>query len=162
MQQLDIFEHQTQEYQGRPNKIKLVSWNVNSIRARKEQVKDWLKRESPDIVCLQETKVRDEDFPTQDFIDLGYNIVVYGEPKYNGVAILSKFRIEDVVKGFKSSPDSSARVISGRILDLIVYNVYAPNAQSLQDRTLIQKVNWYKKFIEYIKKNHSCNESLLF
>src|SRR3989344_5063568 len=101
MEQISIFTPKKQEYQFKSGKIKIASWNVNSIRTRKEQVKDWLEKKSPDILCIQETKVKDEDFPIKYFADLGYNVVVHGEPKYNGVAILSKFLIEDVVRGFE-------------------------------------------------------------
>ena len=161
MQQLRLFPFKQKEEPPRPKRIKVASWNVNSIRARREQFKEWLKRESPDVVCIQETKVKDEDFPVQDFLSLGYNVVSYGEPGYNGVAILSKFRIEDVVRGFEDSPDTSARVISGRILGLKIYSVYAPNAKNLTGDSFKKKVEWYTQFIKHIKKNDSPDEQLL-
>lgn len=161
MKQLELFPQNSKNKTNEREFIKIASWNVNSIRARKEQVVDWLKRESPDIACIQETKVKDEEFPKQDFVSMGYNVEFYGEAKYNGVAILSKYRIEDVVRGFDGSPDVSARVISCSILGLRVYNIYAPNAKSLKDYSLTQKIRWYNSFIEHIKRNHRNSEPLI-
>ena len=134
----------------KPSFIKVASWNVNSIKARREQINAWLKRESPDIVCFQETKVEDKNFPTQDFVSMGYNVAVHGESRYNGVAILSRFSIENIIKGFEGSPNNSTRVISACILGIRFFSVYAPNAKSKEDKSMIQKMRWYKQFTETI------------
>lgn len=161
MQQLSLFPSKQEKELEKPSFIKVASWNVNSIRSRREQINAWLKRESPDIVCLQETKVKDENFPIQDFVSLGYNVAVHGEQKYNGVAILSRFSIEEIIKGFEGSPDNSARVISVRVLGIKFFSVYAPNAKFKEDYSMVQKMRWYKQFTEYLKKNHSRDEPLL-
>ena len=161
MSQLNLFNNCIQEYENNYDRIKIASWNVNSIRARKEQVKEWLKRESPDIVCLQETKILDEYFPKQYFKDLGHNVITYGETRYNGVAILSKLEIDQVSRGFEGSSDSSARVISGRIFDMWIYNVYAPNAKSVMDKSLVKKIEWYQQFISYIKRSHNNHDQII-
>ena len=162
MQQLSLFSlKQGEEAPEKPDLIKVASWNVNSIRARRKQIKDWLARESPDVVCLQETKVRDDHFPIQDFVSRGYNVALHGEAGYNGVAILSRFGLENVIKGFKGSPDKSARVISAQILGIRFFSVYAPNAKSNEDNSMIQKMNWYRRFTEYLQKNHSSYESII-
>lgn len=80
--------------------MKFASFNVNSIRARLKTVLEWLKKESPDVLCLQETKIPDKDFPQKAFEDIHYHSVFCGEKLYNGVAILSKLPIENVRIGF--------------------------------------------------------------
>ena len=160
MQQLPLFPSKQRKEHEKPSFIKVASWNINSIRVRREQINSWLNRESPDIVCFQETRVKDENFPTQDFVSMGYNVVVHGESRCNGVAILSRFSIEDVIRGFEGSPDNSARVISARILGIRFFSVYAPNAKSKEDGSLIQKMRWYRQFTEYLQKNHSSDEPL--
>ena len=70
--------------------MKIATWNVNSVRARLPRVAAWLERERPDVVCLQETKVVDDDFPAADFEALGYHVAVFGQKTYNGVAILAR------------------------------------------------------------------------
>jgi len=80
--------------------MNIATWNVNSVRARAERLLPWLAEEGPDVVCLQETKCVEEQFPREPIEDLGYQIAVSGQKTYNGVAILSKIGIEDVVIGF--------------------------------------------------------------
>ncbi len=161
MGQLPLFFKKQAEKPEEPKVIKVASWNVNSIRARKDQVNSWLKRESPDIVCLQETKVKDDSFPIQDFVSMGYNVVMHGEARSNGVAILSKFDIENIVRGFDGSPDNSARVISASILGIRFFSVYAPNAKSREDVSMIQKLDWYRQFTKYLQENHSPDKPIL-
>ena len=76
--------------------MKLATWNVNSVRVRADAAVQWLKEASPDVVCLQEIKCTDDRFPKERFEELGYNCAVHGQKTYNGVAILSKFPLEDV------------------------------------------------------------------
>ncbi len=78
----------------------IATWNVNSIRTRISQIKDWINQVNPDILCLQETKVMDDSFPVEPFKELGYSVEIYGQKSYNGVAIISKIKPENVVKGF--------------------------------------------------------------
>ena len=76
----------------------IATWNVNSIRTRLSQIINWINRVNPDVLCLQETKVIDEDFPFMPFEELGYKVIVSGQKSYNGVAIISKIKIESLVK----------------------------------------------------------------
>ena len=89
----------------------IATWNVNSIRSRLDQVKDWLSEANPDLLCLQETKVSDEDFPKDAFEELGYKAYFHGQKSYNGVAFLSKRPLEDIKTGFISelTYDSKAK-----------------------------------------------------
>ena len=80
----------------------IATWNVNSVRTRLSQIIDWINRVDPDILCLQETKVIDNDFPTKPFENLGYEVKVFGQKSYNGVAIISKIKVENVNTGFDS------------------------------------------------------------
>lgn len=80
--------------------MKIVTWNVNSIRSRMERVLPWLEARQPDIVVLQETKAQDAQFPREEIGALGYHVETFGQKTYNGVAILSKSPVQDVVRGF--------------------------------------------------------------
>ena len=83
----------------------IATWNVNSIRTRLSQIISWIKEFNLDILCLQETKVVDEDFPFKPFQDLGYEVTMFGQKSYNGVAIISRFKIENIQKGFANDPE---------------------------------------------------------
>ena len=84
----------------------IATWNVNSIRTRLSQIIDWINKANPDILCLQETKVMDDNFPVEPFEQLGYSLEIYGQKSYNGVAIISKMKPENVKKGFNGFKDS--------------------------------------------------------
>ncbi len=112
--------------------MKLASWNVNSIKARREAVLAWLKDAEPDVVCLQELKCTDDTFPAEPFEELGYNCAVHGQKTYNGVAILSKRPMEDVTPRLPGGDgDDHARYHrSGDPGDkgvVRVGSIYAPN-----------------------------------
>ena len=81
----------------------IATWNVNSIRTRLSQIIDWINKFTPDVLCLQETKVVDDSFPFEPFVKLGYSVEVYGQKSYNGVAIISKLKVENINKGFDTS-----------------------------------------------------------
>ena len=87
----------------------IASWNVNSIRTRLSQIIDWINRVNPDILCLQETKVVDDDFPLEPFEELGYSVEIYGQKSYNGVAIITRIKAENMNKGFSRFIDSEIR-----------------------------------------------------
>ncbi|RMF02089.1 MAG: exodeoxyribonuclease III, partial [Alphaproteobacteria bacterium] len=95
--------------------MKIASWNVNSIRARLPRVLDWLRDFAPDVALLQEIKCMEETFPALEIGDLGYNIAVFGQKSYNGVAILSKRPIDDVMRGLPGLEDEQARYIEASI-----------------------------------------------
>ncbi|MGI9507059.1 MAG: exodeoxyribonuclease III [Geminicoccaceae bacterium] len=108
--------------------MKIATWNVNSIRARIPIVTAWLERVQPDVLLLQETKCLPEKFPAEPFEDLNYNIALIGEPSLNGVAILAKSPIEDVIDRLPGDPDDEeARYIEGTVDGVRVASVYVPN-----------------------------------
>lgn len=127
--------------------IKIVSWNVNSIRARLTQALDYLRESNPDIVLLQELKCQEEQFPSE-ILDLGYNAAIFGQKTYNGVAILSKYPLEDVQKGLPSFQDESARYIEAVTKNIRVGCVYVPNGQEVGSEKYAYKL----QFLESLKQ----------
>ena len=87
--------------------MRIATWNVNSVRARLPRVLEWLERQKPDVVCLQETKCQDEAFPREPIEDAGYQIACFGQKTYNGVAILARKRIEDVACGMQDGVEDT-------------------------------------------------------
>ncbi|MDY7020856.1 MAG: exodeoxyribonuclease III, partial [Cyanobacteriota bacterium] len=140
--------------------MKIATWNVNSIRTRKEQVLAWLEANSIDVLCLQETKVIDPDFPRSPFEDLGYHLYIYGQKAYNGVAIFSRQPLEDVKLGFGAildtdivqNFDDQKRVISGTIDGIRIVNLYVPNGSSVGSEKYEYKLNWFKVLKAYLQK----------
>lgn len=127
----------------------VASWNVNSIRARIGHLLDWLKFASPDVVCLQELKVTLDNFPFDEIADAGYEAAVQGQPSYNGVAILSRLPIEDVVEGF-AGDDGQARVIEAMIEGVQIFSVYAPNGQAPDSDKFAYKERFYSALREHL------------
>ncbi len=112
--------------------MKVATWNVNSIRAREERLLSWLDKERPDVVCLQELKVRDEDFPFESIEAAGYHAQVYGQKTYNGVAILSRLEATNVARGMADDADDpQARLIQGDTEGVRFMNAYFPNGQEV-------------------------------
>ena len=104
----------------------ISTFNANSIRSRMPILLEWLGKNRPDVLCVQETKVQDVDFPLDAFVGTGYKIVFKGQKKYNGVAILSNGKISDVDCEFAGQPDKQARFIKAVINDVTIVNTYVP------------------------------------
>ena len=131
--------------------MKISTWNVNSVRARLPRVLDWLELERPDVALLQEIKCLDEQFPAEPIADLGYSIETFGQKTYNGVAILSKRRIEDVRRGLPGEgPDAQRRVIAAQIDDLLVINCYVVNGESVGSEKFAYKLDWMARLADYV------------
>jgi exodeoxyribonuclease-3 len=131
--------------------MKLAAWNVNSLNVRLPHLLDWLKAASPDVVCLQETKLEDAKFPVEAINDAGYNAVWDGQKTYNGVAILSKTRAEDVVKGMPGYADEQRRVIAATIDGVRVVSVYVPNGQAVDSDKYRYKLEWLSALTRHLK-----------
>ena len=118
--------------------MRLATWNVNSLNARLERVEAWLTECQPDVVCLQETKLADSAFPAMAFASLGYEAVHHGEGRWNGVAILSRVGIDDVVSGFADgdAPDAEARLLTATCGGVRVMSAYVPNGRAHRPRAL--------------------------
>ena len=126
--------------------MRIATWNVNSINARLEGVLDWFKEANPDVACLQEIKCVDEKFPSEAFESLGYNVAVHGQKTYNGVAMLSKYPMEDIRRGLPGDEtDEQARYIEALIgapKPVRVGGIYLPNGNPLGTEKFTYKLAW--------------------
>jgi exodeoxyribonuclease-3 len=122
--------------------LKIATWNVNSLRVRLGQVVDWLATEQPDVLALQETKAKDEDFPVAELAMLGYRAAFSGQAGYNGVALLSRQAPTDVTTGIPGFPDPQRRVLAATFGELHVVNLYVPNGQSIESDKYRYKLDW--------------------
>lgn len=143
------------------NEVVAATWNVNSIRARIELVNDWIKRNAPDIVCLQETKVTDDLFPSDVFSRLGFHVATKGEKGRNGVAILSRFPMQSVSFGIGVENEDEARAVSVLIGSVRVVCIYAPNAYSTPDQSFVRKLAWLRQLGLYLRREREQYEHLL-
>ena len=126
-----------------PLAVKLVTWNVNSIRQRVERLLALLARHSPDVVCLQETKCVDESFPAAQLREVGYQAAFAGQKAYNGVAILSKLPVSEIALGFRDGGDDSQfRLLAATVADVRVICAYVPNGQSVGSDKYAFKLAW--------------------
>jgi exodeoxyribonuclease-3 len=142
--------------------IKIATWNVNSIRARQEAVLSWLRKHAPDLLCLQETKVEDAQFPMEAFRAAGYEPVVAGQKSYNGVAMLSKRPLTEVRIGFADLPlDEQKRLMAATIDGIRVINVYMPNGQSVGSEKFIYKLGFIARLRTYLDQCHKPEEPLV-
>ncbi len=141
--------------------MKICSFNVNSVRARIENIIEWLKDKNPDIVLFQELKCQDEQFPSEFFEELGYNIETFGQKSWNGVAILSKFPIEDVVRGIPDFEDSHSRYIEAFTGGMRVASTYMPNGNPVGTPKFDYKLNWMKAMGEHLENLFSYDEPVI-
>jgi len=129
-----------------PADVKLVTWNVNSIRQRLERLLALLDRHAPDIVCLQETKVVDADFPAEALRAAGYASAFVGQKSYNGVAILSKTEPGEVACGFRDGGDDlQSRLLAATIANVRVICAYVPNGQAVASEKFAYKLEWLER-----------------
>ena len=137
--------------------IKLATWNVNSIRIRLDNMKEFIDAENPDIICLQEVKAKEEDFPFDDVRALGFeHIALYGMPGYNGVAILSKLALDDVEKkDWVGKTD--ARHIRARFKDINLNNIYIPAGGDVPDPVINLSFAHKLAFIDDIAEHYENN-----
>ena len=126
--------------------MKLATWNVNSIKARKERVLEWIDRTKPDVLCLQELKLADEFFPREEFESRGYQIALHGQKTYNGVAIVSRSPLVEVAMGIgDGDEDPQARLITATTQGIRVLSVYAPNGQTVGSEKWEYKLRWLER-----------------
>jgi len=133
--------------------MRVASWNINSLRKRQNRLFAWLEANKPDIVCLQETKCPDEQFPVLALQAAGYHSVYHGEKSYNGVAILSKNESHDVRPSLCDEVvDPQARVIAATIDTVRVFSVYAPNGRAVGSPAYDYKLKWYARLRDCLLK----------
>jgi exodeoxyribonuclease III len=137
--------------------MKIVTWNINGIKARLESALSYLRQEAPDVVCLQEIKSVDDGFPAAPFEDLGYNVATHGQKGFNGVALLSKSRMEDVSRGLPGDEhDEQARFIEALVplgADMIrVASLYLPNGNPIGTEKFSYKLAWMARLEAHAKR----------
>ena len=136
--------------------MKIASWNVNSVRARIINLLDYLKKDKPDILFLQEIKTENINFPTDEFKKIGYESFVFGQKSYNGVAFLSKIKIDRIDTSFIDDDLKQSRIITGDIKikhkKIKLINIYVPNGNPINTEKYLYKKKWLDKFLKSIKK----------
>ena len=133
--------------------MKIATFNTNSIRARLPILTDWLDAERPDVLCLQETKVQDKDFPMSAMESLGYGAIYKGQKSYNGVAILSRHTM-DGVRYHLSGEEEEARYIEARIRDIPIINVYVPQGFAAGTERFQYKLDWLQKLMTSVQSRY--------
>ena len=145
--------------------MKICSWNVNSVRARIKNILEYLKSSDPEILMIQEIKTEEKNFPFNDFKTLGYNSYVFGQKSYNGVAFLSKERIEKINMKFIKDKNNQSRIIVGDIKNksktIKLINVYVPNGNPTGTEKYKYKKDWYESFIKQIEKTLFENKNII-
>ncbi|MDQ6989836.1 MAG: exodeoxyribonuclease III [Mariprofundaceae bacterium] len=131
--------------------MKIVSWNVNSLKVRLPHVLDYLATHQPDVLALQETKMTDDKFPEQALLDAGYQVAFMGQKTYNGVAIISPHPIEDVVQNIPDLDDPQKRVLAATIQGIRIIDVYIPNGQEVGSEKYAYKMQWLSALHSYLQ-----------
>ncbi len=132
--------------------MKIASWNINSIRTRLPNVLAWLKAQQPDVLLLQELKCTDENFPEAEFKDAGYNTAVFGQKSWNGVAILSKLKIDQVKNGLPGDDtDEQSRYIEATVRGIRIASIYLPNGNPVDTEKYPYKLKWFDRLIAHGK-----------
>lgn len=140
----------------------IATWNVNSVRARLPRVIDWLAAARPDVLCMQETKVVDEDFPFEHFEELGYSVEVFGQKSYNGVAIASLTTAEEVSTGLPGDgPDDQKRVIEATVDGVRIVNLYVPNGSAPGTDKFEFKLDWLQRLRAHLDEEYTQDDSLV-
>ncbi|CAO5678839.1 MAG: Exodeoxyribonuclease III [Holosporales bacterium] len=141
--------------------MKIATWNVNSIRARLQNVLDWLKINPVDVLLLQELKCQTHDFPKVPFYDLGYNQAILGQKTYNGVAILSHKKAEDIVLGIDHFEDDQARYIEAVIGTKRFVSVYVPNGSDMGSEKFEYKLDFLNSLTAHLKRLLTYKEEVI-
>jgi exodeoxyribonuclease III len=146
--------------------MRIATWNVNSVKQRVDNLTAWLSERRPDIVFLQETKCVDEAFPREPFEALGYNVAVHGQKAFNGVAVFSKFPLEDVTARLPGDDaDSHARFLEAVVSTtqgvLRLASVYLPNGNPAGTNKYVYKISWMDRLIHYARERLQLEEPLV-
>ena len=140
--------------------MKIATWNVNSLKVRLAQMLQWLADNPVDVLCLQETKLTDDKFPVADINAAGYHVVFSGQKTYNGVAILSKLPITDVVKNNPRYEDAQQRILAATIDGMRIICAYVPNGQAVDSDKYIYKLAWLESLREWLDEEMRTHEHL--
>ena len=141
--------------------MKITSWNVNSLKVRLDQVLEWINANQPDVLGLQETKLKDENFPVEAIEAAGYHSAFSGQATYNGVALLSREPAEDVVEKIPGFEDPHRRVIAGTFNGVRVINLYVVNGKAVGDEKYLWKLQWLEAVTRWIAEETKTHDKLV-
>ena len=143
----------------------ITSWNVNSVRARVENIKEYLQKFSPDVVMMQEIKTQDETFPYDEFSALNYESHVFGQKSYNGVAIISKHKLDNIKIDLIKDKLKQSRIISAELKykkkNIQLINIYTPNGNPVDTEKNSYKKEWLDSLIKQLKTLSKKNENII-
>lgn len=143
--------------------MRIASFNANSIRSRIEIILNWMQKNNCDVLCVQETKVTDKDFPEARIIDAGYNCVYAGQKSYNGVAIISKEEPQFVRAGLDHEQwDAEARIIRANFDGVTVVNTYIPQGTAVGSDRFQYKLDWINGLRDYFSRDFSSDDSIVW
>ena len=145
--------------------MKIISWNVNSVRARIENIKNYIKESAPDVLLLQEIKTQNENFPNDEFRKLGYSSYVFGQKSYNGVAIISKGKLKNIRTDLIKDKLKQSRIISAELeyrkKNIQLINIYTPNGNPVDTEKYDYKKNWMDQLIKQLKTLSKKNSNII-
>jgi len=143
--------------------MRIASFNANSIRSRLQVILDWIASNNCDVLCVQETKVTDEEFPVDAIASAGYHAVFTGQKSYNGVAIISKTQAANVRKGLGRMPeDEEARVIRASFDGITVVNTYVPQGTAVDSPRFQYKLDWIRQMRDYFDRDFTPNDPIVW
>lgn len=142
--------------------MRIATWNVNSIRARIPVVEAFVEDQEPDVLCMQETKVADEDFPAEPFEAMGYEVAFAGEKSYNGVATASRLKMEVTDQGFDEEPSDASRLLIVQIGRLPVVNTYVPQGRDPEDEAFRYKLDWLRRLRDLFERRWTPRKRILW
>ena len=143
--------------------VLIATWNVNSLKARMPRVEEWLSRVQPDVLCMQETKLANDKFPTAEIAALGYESAHFGQGQWNGVAIVSKVGLENVLPNFAPGvePDTEARIITATCAGVRISSVYVPNGRELDHDHYRYKLSWMTRLRQHLDADVSPSDDVV-
>ena len=142
--------------------MKIATFNANSLRMRIDIILKWLAEHKPDVLCVQETKVQDIDFPAEAFAQSGYRFVFKGQKKYNGVAIFARTAIEDVSFGLDDEPKDQPRLVKASINGVTIVNTYVPQGHAPDSEKFQYKLDWFKRLAKYFDRRLKPSRPLIW
>jgi exodeoxyribonuclease-3 len=143
--------------------VRIVTWNVNSLKARLPRVEEWLAEVRPDVLAMQETKLADDAFPSLLFQEMGYETAHFGQGQWNGVALLSRVGLERVVDNFAPgiTPDHEARIITATCGGVRISSVYVPNGRALDHDHYRYKLDWMSRLRAHVAAENSPDDAVV-
>jgi exodeoxyribonuclease-3 len=142
--------------------VKIATFNANSLRSRLPIILGWLEKNRPDVLCVQETKVQDVDFPHEAFDKTGYEYAFKGQKSYNGVAVFSRSKISKVEFGFKDEPKDEARLLKAVVGGVTIVNTYVPQGYEPDSEKFQYKLQWFNRLNKYFKANFKPSQRIVW